>query len=160
VELRVLIGLQASGKTTYYQRCCAATHRLISKDLLRNNRHPARRQAQLLAEALAAGDSVVVDNTNPTLADRAELIALGRAAGAWIVGCWFPPDLPSSLARNAQREGRARVPPVGLYATAARLVPPSYAEGFDALFTVRIAGEGVFEVTAMPRLPAGENDVP
>jgi predicted kinase len=161
MELRVLIGLQAAGKTTYFQRSFAATHHLISKDLLRSHRHPAQRQAQLLGEALAAGHSVVVDNTNPTLADRAELIALGRTYGAWIVGCWFPPDLSGSLARNAQREGRARVPPVALYATATRLVPPTYAEGFDALYAVRIAEDGAFAVAEMPRPPAedvGEHD--
>jgi predicted kinase len=156
MELRILIGLQAAGKTTYYRRSFATTHRLISKDLLRNHRRPARRQAELLAEALAAGHSVVVDNTNPTLADRAELIALGRAYGAQIIGCWFPPDPRGSLERNAQREGRARVPPVALYATAARLVPPTYAEGYDALYAVRIAEEGGFAVTAMPRPPAEE----
>ncbi len=133
---------------------------LVSKDALRNNRRPGRRQAQLIAEALSAGRSVVVDNTNPTPAVRSELIALGREHGAQVVGYWFPPDVRASLERNATREGHARVPPVAIYATAARLVAPSYAEGFDALYAVQIAESGTFAVTAMPPSsgPATEQD--
>jgi predicted kinase len=64
VELIIRIGIQASGKSTFYRSRFASTHTLVSKDLLRNNRQPVRRQAQLIAEALQAGRSVVVDNTN------------------------------------------------------------------------------------------------
>ena len=35
---------------------------------------------------------------------------------------WFPPDVKASLARNAEREGRAQVPKVAIFATAKRLV--------------------------------------
>jgi hypothetical protein len=38
------------------------------------------------------------------------------------------------------------VPDVAIYATRKKLAPPSYAEGFDTLYEVRIAGDGVFEV--------------
>lgn len=61
----MLIGLQGAGKTTFAAQRFAETHVLISKDRLRNNRRPERRQQRLIAEALAAGRSVVVDNTNP-----------------------------------------------------------------------------------------------
>jgi len=54
-ELVILVGLQASGKTSFYRSHLAATHVHVSKDLMRNNRSPARRQVQLIAEALAAG---------------------------------------------------------------------------------------------------------
>ena len=40
-ELAILIGLQASGKSTFYRRHLAATHALVSKDRFRNNRNPA-----------------------------------------------------------------------------------------------------------------------
>jgi predicted kinase len=79
---------------------------------------------------------VVVDNTNAAAADRAPLIALARARGARVVGYFFPPDLAGSRARNARREGRARVPDVALYATLKRLQPPDLAEGFDQLHVV------------------------
>jgi len=151
MELVILIGLQASGKSTFAAERFAATHVHVSKDRLRNNARPERRQRELVAEALAAGRSVVVDNTNPTAEDRAALIALGREYGARVVGYYFTSPVKGSLARNARREGRARVPDVAIFATRKRLAPPRYAEGFDALYAVRIvdegggAGEGVSE---------------
>lgn len=138
MELVIFCGLQAAGKSTFYARRFAETHALVSKDLLHNNKRPERRQQQLIREALVAGRSVVVDNTNPTIEDRARLIALGREYGAQIVGYFFLADREASRTRNAAREGKARVPPVAIYATAKRLMPLTYAEGFDRLSTVRI----------------------
>jgi predicted kinase len=82
VELAILVGLQGAGKSTFYRTRLADTHALVSKDRFPNNRDPARRQRQLVEEALAAGRSVAVDNTNATVEDRAELVALGRLFGA------------------------------------------------------------------------------
>ena len=45
---------------------------------MRHNRQPQRRQNELINGALAAGRSVVVDNTNPTVTDRAAIIAIGN----------------------------------------------------------------------------------
>lgn len=149
MEVIVLMGLQASGKTSFYRARFAATHAHVSKDLLRNSRRPARRQGELIEAALRAGRSVVVDNTHPAPADRAEVIAQARAHGARVVGYWFPPDLAASRRRNAGRQGRARVPDVALHVTARRLQPPAPGEGFDALFAVRPV-DGDFEVTPWP----------
>ena len=146
MDLVILIGLQGAGKTTFYRTRFAATHEHVSKDRLRHNKKPSRRQAQLIDEALRAGRSVVVDNTNPTVADRARLIALGHAHGARISGYYFAPSVSGSLQRNREREGSARVPDVAIYATSKKLTPPSYAEGFDTLYEVRIADNGAFEV--------------
>ena len=142
MEMMIFIGLQAAGKSTFYAERLAETHTHVSMDNLRNNPRPARRQQQLVAEALAAGQSVAVDNTNPTPEARAPLIALAREYGAQAVGYYFMPDVKGSLARNAQRQGRARVPDVAIFTTRKRLVPPSFAEGFDALYTVRVEDRG------------------
>jgi predicted kinase len=145
-ELVLLIGLQGAGKSSFYRARFAGTHDLVSKDRFPNNRNPARRQRHLVEEALAAGRSVVVDNTNPTVAERADLIALGRAFGARVVGYYFQSRLADCLERNRCREGKGRVPDVALYATRQRLCRPSLAEGFDRLSYVRLLGEGRFEV--------------
>ena len=50
------------------------------------------------------------------------------------------PDLPGSLARNAQREGRERIPEKGVAATYRKLERPRMGEGFDALYLVRNDG--------------------
>jgi predicted kinase len=149
MELVVFVGLQAAGKSTFYRTYFAATHVLVSKDLFRNNKRPARRQAYLVEAALSAGRSVAVDNTNPTLEDRRALIELGRAYGAAIVGYYFDAPVGACLARNRQREGRARVPDVAIYATAQKLVRPAYAEGFDRLFRVTLV-EGQFRTSLQP----------
>src|SRR5919205_3228255 len=92
LELGVFVGLQASGKSTFFRERFAATHEHVSKDLFRNNRNPNRRQAQLISAALEQGSSVVVDNTNPTVEDRLALIELGHKFGARIIGYYFESD--------------------------------------------------------------------
>ena len=146
-ELVVFVGLQASGKSTFFRERFAATHEHVSKDLFRNNKNRNRRQGELVEAALRAGRPVVVDNTNPTARDRRPLVELGRRFGARIVGYHFDSGVRGCLARNARREGRARVPDVAIFATAKKLVPPSREEGFDELYRVRLAGPG-FEVEA------------
>jgi predicted kinase len=146
MELILLIGLQAAGKTTFYRQRFADSHTHISMDLLRNNPRPAQRQAQLLEQALQAGHSVILDNTNPTIEVRAPLIWLGKQYSSTIIGYYFPPDVAASIKRNAEREGKAKVPPVAIYATRKKLQPPSNAEGLDAIYSVRIAEDGAFQV--------------
>src|SRR5262249_16938154 len=111
LEMVILIGLQASGKSTFARRF-AATHRIVSKDDFPNNRRPERRQRQLIEEALAAGQSVLVDNTNPTPEVRAALIGLARQSGAAVVGYYFESRLADCKERNAQRDLANRVPDV------------------------------------------------
>jgi len=146
MELVILIGLQGAGKTSFYRTHFACSHVLVSKDRLRNNRRPSRRQRQLIEETLEAGRSVVVDNTNPTVLDRVELIELARRHGAAVVGYYFESRLEDCHARNRLRTGKERVPDVALRAVAKKLKLPAYAEGFDRLFYVRLAGEQNFDV--------------
>ncbi len=146
MELIIFVGLQASGKSAFFHARFAATHTHVSKDLFRNNKNRNRRQAQLIEAALQEGKSVVVDNTNPTAEERSPLIELGRQYGAKIVGYYFESEVRRCLERNRQRTGKARVPDVAIYATAKKLVRPSYSEGFDELFYVRITGDSMFEV--------------
>ena len=146
MELIIFVGLQASGKSTFFRARFAATHEHVSKDLFRNNKNPNRRQTQLIEAALRVGRSVVVDNTNPTAEERRPLIQLGREHGAKIVGYYFESEVRRCLERNRQRTGKARVPDVALYTTAKKLVRPSYPEGFDELYDARITGGSAFEV--------------
>ena len=130
-ELIILVGLPGSGKSTYYRAHFAATHAHISKDLMPNARRRDDRQEREIAAALAEGKSVVVDNTNPSAEVRAPLVAIGRRHGARIVAIYFETDVRTAIMRNRQREGRARVPDVAIFATRKKLVPPTPEEGFD-----------------------------
>jgi len=131
MELIVFVGLQASGKSTYYRAHFAATHVHVSKDLMNNVRDRAGRQQEMIERELAAGRSVVVDNTNATPAERIALIEIGRRRGARVIACYFETTVRDSVSRNRTREGGARVPDVALFVTARKLVPPTVAEGFD-----------------------------
>jgi predicted kinase len=146
-ECLILIGLPASGKSSFYRERFGRTHDHVSKDLLGSARSPARRQAQLISESLSHGRSVVVDNTNPTAAVRAPLIALARAHDATVTAYYFPTEVADALRRNQGREGRARVPDVAIYTIRKQLEAPLPSEGFDEIFTVRLDEEaGTFEV--------------
>jgi predicted kinase len=147
LELVIFVGLQASGKTTFFKQRFAGSHAHVSKDNFRHNRKPDRRQAQLITQALVAGTSVVVDNTNPTRADREAAIALARALGARVVAYYFDASPEDCLARNREREGRQLVPERGVQATLARLTPPAAEEGYDAIYTVKIEPDMAFTVT-------------
>ena len=146
MEIVLLIGLQGSGKSTFYRSRFASTHVLVSKDLLRNNRRPQRRQMKLIEEALGEGRSVVVDNTNPTPEDRAPIIAAARAFGAEVVGFVFDVPFDECLERNRGRVGRAQVPDAALYITRARMRRPTVDEGFDRLHRVSTAPGDEFTI--------------
>jgi predicted kinase len=150
MEVVLFIGLQGAGKSTFYQTHFAATHVLVSKDRFRNNRRPQRRQMHLIDEALRARHSVVVDNTNPAVADRAPIIALARAQEAKVIGVYFDAPLAACLERNAGRSGKARVPDAALHRTAKRMQPPTVAEGFDQLQRVTLAPDGTCRIGAYP----------
>ncbi|MEN3536753.1 ATP-binding protein [Microbispora sp. ZYX-F-249] len=145
-EVAVLVGLQASGKSTFYRQRLAATHAHVSKDNWPNARHRQRRQLRVIAETLGEGRDVAVDNTNPAPEEWGPLVVTAKENGARVVAYWFPPDLTASLARNARRTGRERVPDVGVLATARRLRRPRLSDGFDAVHTVTFDGRGGFTV--------------
>ena len=142
LELVLLVGLPASGKSTFYHERFADTHVHVSKDLIPRSADKAKRQRRLIEEALAEGRSVVVDNTNASPEERAAAIDLAKAAGARVVAYLFDETVPACRERNAKREGTVQVPLVGLYATAKRLRKPIADEGIDAIHVVRLGPEG------------------
>jgi predicted kinase len=146
-ELAILIGLPGSGKTSFV-RARLGGHVHVSNDLMKGSARGAGRTAAQVAEALAAGRSVTVDNVNARVADRAPLIAAARAQGARVVGYLLDTEARECLRRNRAREGAARVPDVAIFVSRKRLQPPTLAEGFDALFGVS-AEEGQFSVTPL-----------
>ncbi|HYX48997.1 MAG TPA: ATP-binding protein, partial [Ktedonobacteraceae bacterium] len=133
MELIILIGLQASGKSTFYRTRFAETYEHVSKDLLKSskNKNKNQKQAERIEWALQEQRSVVVDNTNITIQDRLPLLDIGRRYNATIIGYYFQPDVLGSRTRNLERAGKAQVPEKVIFMTAYKLEPPTYAEGFD-----------------------------
>ena len=142
MEADILVGIQAAGKTSFYLARFFRTHVRISLDMLRT-RH---REAILLRACIEAKQPFVVDNTNPTMPERARYLILAKAAGFRAIGYYFPPEVEACLARNEARPERERVPPKGLVGTFRRLEIPTLAEGFDELYAVKVDGLGRFVV--------------
>ena len=150
MEVVILIGLPASGKSSFYRERFAATHDHVSKDLMRNAPRPQMRQQQAIAASLARGRSVVVDNTNPSRAGRAAIVGLARQYGASIAAYYFETAAGDALRRNRLRQGRERVPDVAIFTVRKRLEPPDASEGFDRTYLVRLhEADRRFEVTPM-----------
>lgn len=142
MEAVIFVGLQGAGKTTFYKERFLDTHLRLSLDLLRT-RHRERRLLQVCVET---GQRFVVDNTNPTRAERQVYIAAARAAGFRVAGYYFRSRVEDCQRRNEARPAERRVPLKGLLGTAGRLERPAPEEGFDALFYVRPDGSSGFVV--------------
>ncbi|HWS99718.1 MAG TPA: AAA family ATPase [Pyrinomonadaceae bacterium] len=144
MEAVLFIGIQGSGKSSFYKERFFDTHIRVNLDMLRTK----NRQRVLLGACLQAGQPFVVDNTNVTAAARSQFIAPARAAGFRVVGYYFRADVKAALLRNSRRGGQARVPDAALLGTYKRLQVPRLEEGFDALYYVRVEGAGEFTVEA------------
>jgi predicted kinase len=153
MELVILIGLPAAGKSTFYRERFAATHAHVSKDKMPRSARKEERQRREILEALAAGRSIIVDNVNAAAVDRSWLIAQAHARGARVIAYFFDATPKECLLRNQGRQGRERVPPPAIFSAAKRLERPSRNEGFDELFRVRVRQhneERGFEVEPLP----------
>jgi predicted kinase len=142
MEAVILVGIQGSGKSTFYLRRFFQTHVRISLDLLKTR----YREQVFLSACLLAKQPFVVDNTNVLAAERARYIPAAKEAGFRVVGYFFEPDVRAAIARNQQRSGRAVVPVKGILGTRKRLQVPQAEEGFDDLYRVAIDAEGEFVV--------------
>jgi predicted kinase len=143
MQLVLFCGIQATGKSTFYQQRFFHSHVRLSLDLLRT-RH---REQRFLQVCLETQMRCVVDNTNPTRAERASYITPARAAGFEIVGYFFQSIAADALLRNRQRPVERQVPDKGIRGTRNRLEIPAPSEGFDKLYYVRVAGNQEFTLT-------------
>ena len=142
MEAVIFIGIQGSGKSSFYKERFFNSHVRINLDMLKT-----KYRQQLLVDACIAGKQpFVVDNTNVTEQGRAKFIDPAKAAGFRVVGYYFRSDVKAALLRNSRREGIARVPDKGLLGTYKRLQLPKREEGFDALYYVRVNEAGEFVV--------------
>jgi predicted kinase len=149
MEAVIFVGVQGSGKSTFYRERFFDTHVRINLDMLRT-RH---REQLLLAACLAGKQPFVIDNTNPLAADRARYIGPARAAGFRVVAYFFETSLADAIRRNKERAGKQRIPIPAIAGTMRKLQPPTAEEGFEAVYKVTISSEGAFVVSEMSSKP-------
>ena len=145
MQLIIFTGVQASGKSTFYQQYFYHTHLRLNLDMLKT-RH---RENILFEAALTSKTKMVIDNTNMTRIDRERYIQRAKDAEFEIISYYFETDLHSTLQRNAQREGKANIPEKGVRATLQRLEIPHQSEGFDELFKVNLIENNGFAIHVM-----------
>jgi predicted kinase len=142
VEAVIFVGLQGAGKSTFYKERFFNTHVRINLDMLKT-RHRERRFLQTCLETC---QPLVVDNTNPTRAEREVYIQAAKEAGYRVVGYYFQSKVEDCKRRNQQRPAAQQVPLPGILGTAGRMEIPTRAEGFNELFYVRIGDDNGFVI--------------
>ena len=135
----ILMGLQGSGKSTFYKTFLEGEFVRVNLDTLKT-RH---REDLLIEKSLENGESFAIDNTNPTRLERKKYIDIAKSHGYRTVGYFLESKIRDCMARNALREGRARVPEIAIAATSNKLEIPSYDEGFDELYFVKNDGKSM-----------------
>jgi predicted kinase len=144
MEAIVLCGVQGSGKTTLYGDRFLDTHVRVSLDVLRTR----AREAAFVALCLETRQPFVVDNTNPTPADRARYLEPARAAGFKAIAYVVDVDPAVAIARRTGHVGAASVA-----GTARRFVRPTPEEGFDELWHATAGPDGGWRVEPLVTTP-------
>lgn len=129
-ELIVFTGLQASGKSTFFDLHFKATHVHINLDVIKSR----KKETRLLEEAFLKNLSIVIDNTNPTIEARKLYIELAKKHGYKVVAYYF--DMSIDLCKKQNSERDRVVPMVAIYVTRKKLVIPSLSEGFDKVHII------------------------
>ena len=89
----IFIGLQGSGKSSFYFSQLANTHLRLNMDMLKT-----RHREKLLFEAcLASKTPTVIDNTNPTRDGRAGYIDAFKAHKFQVTGYFFQSRLADCM---------------------------------------------------------------
>ena len=137
MRIVVLVGLPGSGKSSYLERLGVSG---LSSDALRVlladdatdqsiHEHVFQTMRYLLRQRLAIGRPVTyIDATNLRPEERRPYIGIGQSYGCEMEAIFFDVPLEICRARNAARH--RIVPEDALLKMAAKLVPPTTAEGF------------------------------
>jgi len=131
-EAIILIGLQGSGKTTYFKDHFAATHQHVSRDI----QQTPLRETAFIRECLRLGRSFVVDDTNATRIVRAPYIQQAKTAGFRVLAYFFDTPVRTAIGRNNHRTDKKPIPVPAILRAAKHLEPPSLEEGIDEIRTI------------------------
>ncbi|GMQ64691.1 ATP-binding protein [Vallitalea maricola] len=130
----VFIGIQASGKSSFYKQLFFNTHMRLNLDMLKTR----NRERILIDACIRAKQPLVIDNTNPAVADREKYISKLKEGKFKVIGYYFKSTLNDAIIRNELRKGKEKIPQLGILSTYNKLELPSYKEGFDKLYYVSL----------------------
>jgi predicted kinase len=128
-EAVIFVGVQGSGKTTYFMEHFAGTHEHVSRDIQQGE----EREMSLIRDCLRSGRSFVVDDTNATRAVRAPYIRAAKTAGFSVRSYFFDTPIRTAIGRNNHRKDKKSIPVPAILRAAKILEPPSLSEGIDEI---------------------------
>jgi predicted kinase len=143
MRIVLLVGLPGSGKSTWLAQqpgggiSSDAVRKLLADDETDQSIHTQVFQTvrYLLEQRIAIGRPVTyIDATNLTPEERRPYIEIARARGCQIDAVFF--DLPLAVCQERNARRSRVVPCEALEKMAAKLVPPSTAEGFSEVKVV------------------------
>ena len=143
MELIVLIGIPAAGKSSFCKARLADTHVRINGDMLGGDRGC---EADLAEACFQHQQPLVIDKMNFTRMHREPYLTRAKQVGFLRIGYFFPTTREVALERNQFNSDRVEkgLPDIAIHNVVGKMEPPTYLEGFDRLYSVQL-------VTAMGR---------
>ena len=132
----ILIGIQASGKSTFCKQFFNEEIR-INLDTLKTR----KKETEEIKNLLTQNKNCVIDNTNTTIEFREKYIDYAKEYKYKIVGIYFRSSIDECLKRNEQRIGKEKLTEKAIISIAKTLEQPNYNEGFDELYYTKIEND-------------------
>ena len=140
MEAVLFVGIQGSGKSSFFKERFYSTHVRISRDVLKT----AHREREFIETCLRTQQAFVIDKVNARREQRAEYIRAAKTAGFRVVGYYFKCGTREAIARNELRGGKEKIPVVGILGAYKQLQVPAAEEGFDELHCVSLNAQNQF----------------
>lgn len=129
----ILIGIQASGKSTFCKEFFDEEIR-VNLDTLKTR----KKETKVIKKLLTQNKNCVIDNTNTTIELRKKYIDLAKEYNYKIVGIYFRSSIDESLKRNEGRTEKEKLTKKAIISIAKTLEQPSFNEHFNELYYVKI----------------------
>jgi predicted kinase len=142
MEAVMFVGIQGSGKSSFFKERFSSSHVHINRDMLKT----AHREREFIETCLRTQQPFVIDKVNARREPRAEYIRAAKSAKFRVIGYYFKCSTREAIARNQRRAGKAKVPVAGIFGTYKQLEVPTLGEGFDELSCVTLDEENRFTV--------------
>jgi len=136
MEAIILIGLQASGKSTFFRANFLDSHTIISNDLLKTKNG----EWKLIDFCLEKNKNMVIDNTNYSIDKRKAYIDKIKPHNFKIIGYYFKMNFARSIKWNKEREKTKIIPYQGIQIIYKRMEIPTLSEGYDELYCIDYIG--------------------
>lgn len=142
MEAVIFVGIPAAGKSTFYKERFFTTHMRVNLDMLKTR----KREKRFVDVCIEAKQRFVVDNTNPTRANRLVYIEAAKEAGFRVICYYLQSIVEDCKKRNDQRPQKQYVPVAAILGSAGRMEFPAKDEGFDEMYYVKIGDANTFIV--------------